>query len=280
MHLALLGAVPEDIDQLTYRWVHVVAGVLWIGILYFFNWVNGAFVATLDAETKRKVLPELMPRALFWFRWGALVTWLSGVSLLMAMYYMGKWGNLLFDNLSPLSEQTKPQMSQWIWAFAGLFIGFALYDLMFKALGALGALGHAVGVVLWGAAAVGFAVLIQDQLDFSNRAAFIHVGALFGTVMAANVWMRIWPAQRRILKAVAAGATPEPRDAANAAQRSKHNTYMSVALLLLMVSVNQGTLLGAEPTWGWLAGILAVAFVGTFAVYSSVPLVKGIAAEG
>lgn len=276
MPLALLGAIPEDIDQLTYRWFHVVAGVLWIGLLYFFNWVNGAFVATLDAETKRKVLPELMPRALFWFRWSALVTWLTGVSLLMAMYYMGKWGNLLFDPLSEFASEPKPHISQWIWAFALLFVGFALYDLMFKLLGALGEAGHALGVLLWGAASVGFALLLKEQFEFSNRAAFIHVGALFGTTMVANVWMRIWPCQRRILAAVKAGVAPAPMDPATAGQRSKHNTYMSVALLLLMVSVNQGTLLGAEPTGAWLAGILTIAFIGCFTVYKSVPLVKGI----
>jgi len=273
MTIALLSGVPEDIDQLMYRWVHVLAGVLWIGILYFFNWINGAFIATLDAETKRKVIPELMPRALFWFRWSALVTWLTGVSLLMVKYYMGKWGNFLFDPLSDFASEPKPEAGQWIWAFALLVVGFALYDVLFKLLGSK---GHALGVLLWGAAAVGFSVLLKDSFEFSGRAVFIHVGALFGTTMAANVWMRIWPAQRRIITAVKNGDKPDPKDAAVAGQRSKHNTYMSVALLLFMVSVDQGTLHGAEPTWAWIAGILALTFVGTFAIYKSVPNVKGM----
>ena len=78
----------DGLDQITYRWIHVIAGVLWIGILYFFNWINGAFHGPRSTpKTKRKVVPELMPRALFWFRWGAAFTWLTGVALLMKLYY-------------------------------------------------------------------------------------------------------------------------------------------------------------------------------------------------
>src|SRR5262249_48686712 len=77
-----------------FRWIHVVAGVAWIGHLYFFNWVNAHFVATMDADTKKKVVPELMPRALFWFRWGAAFTWATGLLLAGLVYYMGTnlWG--------------------------------------------------------------------------------------------------------------------------------------------------------------------------------------------
>src|SRR5437762_12873966 len=77
-----------------FRWIHVVAGVLWIGLLYFFNWVNAGFAPTMDADTKKKVVPELMPRALFWFRWGAAFTWITGVLLAILVYYHG---GLLLD---------------------------------------------------------------------------------------------------------------------------------------------------------------------------------------
>src|SRR6266850_7047972 len=73
-----------------FRWFHVLAGIIWIGLLWFFNWVNANFAPTMDAETKKKVVPELMPRALFWFRWGAAFTWLTGVFLLLLVYYHGK----------------------------------------------------------------------------------------------------------------------------------------------------------------------------------------------
>ena len=71
-----------------FRWMHVFVGIIWIGLLYFFNWVNGPFAAKLDGATKKTVVPELMPRALFWFRWGAAWTWITGVLLLALVYYM------------------------------------------------------------------------------------------------------------------------------------------------------------------------------------------------
>ena len=76
--------------QLIFRWAHVVAGIIWIGHLYFFNWVNGPLQAKLDGPTKKLVVPELMPRALYWFRWGAAYTWITGVLLLGMVYYMGE----------------------------------------------------------------------------------------------------------------------------------------------------------------------------------------------
>src|SRR5687767_10468512 len=75
--------------QLLARWIHVVAGVIWIGHLYFFNWVNAHFAKVLDGPTKKIVVPELMPRALYWFRWGAVWTWVSGFVLAGLIYYMG-----------------------------------------------------------------------------------------------------------------------------------------------------------------------------------------------
>src|SRR5438876_1048897 len=83
-----------DFLQVLFRWIHVVAGITWIGHLYFFNWVNAQFAPTLDAETKKKVVPELMPRALYWFRWGAAYTWVTGVLLLLIVYYHG---GIMFD---------------------------------------------------------------------------------------------------------------------------------------------------------------------------------------
>ena len=73
-----------------FRWLHVFAGITWIGHLYFFNWVNGPLQAKLDGPTKKVVVPELMPRALYWFRWGAAYTWFTGVLLLMLVYYAGQ----------------------------------------------------------------------------------------------------------------------------------------------------------------------------------------------
>ena len=73
-----------------FRWLHIFAGIIWIGHLYFFNWVNGPLQTKLDGPTKKAVVPELMPRALYWFRWGAAYTWFTGVLLLMMIYYHGQ----------------------------------------------------------------------------------------------------------------------------------------------------------------------------------------------
>ena len=180
----LAEAMP--LVELGDRWIHFVAGVVWIGLLYFFNWVNSAFAPTMDGETKRKVVPELMPRALWWFRWGAAVTWITGVMLMFIVYYHGNAGYLLNDG-------SKPEAMQWLPGFAGLFVGFVVYDVLFKAL----AKQQAVGTIVWGGVAVAFAWYLSSMADFSSRAVLIHVAALFGTAMAANVWMRIWPAQQR-----------------------------------------------------------------------------------
>src|SRR5438132_5380239 len=71
------------------RWIHVVAGIAWIGHLYFFNFVNSQLAKTYDADSKKKVVPELMPRALYFFRWGAMYTWVTGILLMGLVYYMG-----------------------------------------------------------------------------------------------------------------------------------------------------------------------------------------------
>lgn len=251
-----------DLSTLAVRWIHVIAGVLWIGLLYFFNWVNSAFAPTMDAETKKKVVPELMPRALYWFRWGAAFTWVAGVLLLFMVYYHGAY---LLEN------GAKPGAGDWLPAFIGLLVGFVVYDLLFKAL----AKQHAVAVVIWGVLAVAFAWYCREMAGFSMRAMYIHVGALFGTSMAANVWMRIWPAQKRIITAIKNGQAPDPADGALAGLRSKHNTYMSVPLLLLMVSPDQSAITSIEEWYIVLPVILVVGFVLTYLIYGKAKTVPG-----
>ena len=255
-------------SELFLRWVHIVAGVIWIGHLYFFNFVNANFAPTMDGETKKKVVPQLMPRALFWFRWGAAWTWLTGFALLFLVYYQGYSGSNLVD----LNRHSDPVTAMtWLPAFLGLFVGFLVYDLLFKAL----AKQHNVAVVLWGLVAIGFGLGLYEVLHYSQRAAYIHVGALFGTAMAANVWMRIWPAQRRIITAVKEDKTPDAADPALAGLRSKHNTYMSVPLLLFMLLPDQIGKVADIPVYGLLPGILIVAFGATWWIYGKAKTVQG-----
>lgn len=251
--------------ELVLRWAHVVAGVIWIGLLYFFNFVNSGFAPTMDAETKKKVVPQLMPRALFWFRWGAAWTWILGLLLLFLVYYHGYKGSNLVSGQVPVTAMT------WLPAFLGLFVGFLVYDLLFKAL----AKQHSVAVVLWGLVALGYGWALLEFADFSQRAAYIHVGALFGTSMAANVWMRIWPAQKRIITAVKEGRSPDAADPAVAGLRSKHNTYMSVPLLLLMLLPDQIGKVAELQYLVLLPGILVVGFGVTWWIYGKAKTVQG-----
>jgi len=103
------------------RWVHILAVILWIGHLYFFNFVNGPLAAKLDGPTKKSVVPELMPRALYWFRWGAAWTWLTGFLMLLIVYYMNK-----------LAVDTKEFTTGGIVMIIVTFLAVFIYDALFK----------------------------------------------------------------------------------------------------------------------------------------------------
>ncbi len=263
-----------------FRWSHFVAGVIWIGHLYFFNWVNAHFQGKMDAPTKQKVNPELLPRALYWFRWGAAITWITGFVLLFALYYHGP--NLIDRaTLTPdleaqlLKANGLPLPKTWLPGFLSLIVGFVIYDPLFKLLKTGNQ--QVIGAILWGAILIGIGCLLQSTSHFSGRAVLIHIGAILGTVMAANVWMRIWPAQRRILTAVKAGQAVDAQDVARAGARSRQNTYMSVPLLLLMVSWHETVLIGGNPLqWQMVvAFVFAIAFLATWLLYRKAAKVPG-----
>ena len=114
-----------------FKWLHIIAGITWIGLLYFFNFINGHVAATMDGETKKKVVPELMPRTLYWFRWGAAWTWVTGIILLYVIFWAGSLsmgesaGNTMF------AAETEVTM----WAHIMLLVTFVavfIYDFLYK----------------------------------------------------------------------------------------------------------------------------------------------------
>jgi uncharacterized membrane protein len=239
--------------EILFRWIHVVAGIAWIGHLYFFNFVNSQVAKTYDADSKRKVVPQLMPRALYWFRWGAAWTWISGFLLAGLVYYMS-------PNLLP------PDSAMSMTAGVGLSLVlivavFFVYDALWKAMAAKEQAGIVVSAVLVAIVAWGMSRV------FAPRAVWIHVGMLFGTVMAMNVWMRIWPAQRKIIAAIGSGAAPETALVSMATLRSKHNTYMSVPLVLLMVSNHYPTVYGRGAGWVILLALVLAGWALTKWLY-------------
>jgi uncharacterized membrane protein len=245
-----------------FRWFHVVFGILWIGLLFFFNWVNSGFAPTMDAETKKKVVPELMPRTLFWFRWGAAFTWITGVLLVLLVYYHG---DLLFD---------PGKSGHWglmtLIMLAVVFLGVFVYDRL-----ASGPLKDLQTMFIAGLVIVFIVLCLMDYVaGWSYRGYAIHLGAMFGTMMAFNVWFRIWPAQRTIITATKEGTAPDPALAAMAGLRSKHNTYMAVPLVFMMTSQHATWAAGSLGPL-WLTIIVAAGWFGTTHIYGRAAKVKG-----
>jgi uncharacterized membrane protein len=252
----------SEVLQAHIRWIHIAAGIVWIGLLYFFNFVNAPFAATMDGPTKQKVVPELMPRALYWFRWGAAWTWVTGVLLLLLVFWHG---GLMF-------EPGYGSVGGGIVMVLVAFLAAVVYDALAKS---------GLGKNLQALAAVGFVLVIVIVLGFvavgfGYRAYVIHTGTMFGTIMAYNVWMRIWPAQRQIITATKQGAAPDAALVAQAGARSRHNTYLSVPLVWTMINSHTGALF-ASHTAGLLS-LFAAILIGwglVYLLYSKAATIKG-----
>ncbi|HSF17132.1 MAG TPA: urate hydroxylase PuuD [Vicinamibacteria bacterium] len=251
-----------------FRWMHIFVGILWIGHLYYFNFVNGQMAAKLDAAAKKAVVPELMPRALFWFRWGAAWTWITGVLLLLVVYYHG--GQALAAGAS------------WgvgpIVMVAVTFLGVFVYDAIWRSGLAANVRGAVIVTFLLLSVVVALFVYFGE---FSYRGTLIHTGALFGSSMAFNVWYRIWPAQQKIIRAIKKGEAPEPALAALAGLRSKHNTYMSLPLFWAMIGQHTTYFAGGnlgipgELYWVFWLVIIALGWHIIFQCYKKAGKVPG-----
>ena len=219
-----------------FKWLHVLAGIMWIGLLYFFNFVNTAFAPTMDGDTKKKVVPELMPRTLYWFRMGAAWTWGTGIVLLFVIYY---YGGMMPENFTSDGDTPANMFIHILLLFT--FVAVFLYDAIYKS--SLASNVRAVTIVSF-LLITAYVFAMQKLGGFGYRAVNIHLGALFGTIMAFNVWFRIWPAQQKIITAIKNGDAPDGDLLALAGLRSKHNTYMSVPLVWTMHNEHHAALSG------------------------------------
>ena len=242
--------------NLALRWFHVFAGILWIGQTFFFTWLDGRFnkedkvwmVHSGGFYTVDKLkVPQQLPATLHWFKWEAALTWLSGFVLLNLMYYHG--GLMVDPDVANLGVWTAAGIG-----IASLVVGWVVYDLLWLSpLARNEAAGGAISYLIL----VGVTYGLSQTL--SGRAAYMHVGALMGTIMAANVWMRILPAQRQLIAAVKAGTAPDLTLAARAKQRSKHNTFMVIPVVLIMLSNHYPVATyGNRNGWIILAALLLV----------------------
>jgi uncharacterized membrane protein len=223
------------------RWFHVFAGIMWVGQTYYFTWLDAQF-GKLERQSaaatpavwmvhsggfytveKQKSL-GVSAAQVRWFRWEALMTWLGGVALLVLVYYLGS--GLIDPDVADISKGTGVAIG--VGALVG---GWLIYDVAARSPLIRSQRAFAVFALVM-TAGVSFGLLHV----FSGRAAYIHMGAIFGTIMTWNVWSQILPAQRKM---VAAAANGEKFDAALSAQaklRSKHNTFMAVPVVFLMLS--------------------------------------------
>jgi uncharacterized membrane protein len=250
-----------DYLSLFARWMHILAGIMWIGLLYFFNFVNGPFAATMDGDTKKKVIPELAPRALYFFRWGAAWTWFWGIILLGLVYEMGK---------TYLTDPATGTMGGALVLWSFLIVPF-IYDAIAKSAIAK---NPKVFAILCGILVVAIVWILENSCGFGYRGSAMYVGAMFGTTMAYNVWFRIWPGQQKIITGVKTGNPADASIVALAGTRSKHNTYMSVPLVWTMVNVHSVALAGSM-NWLTMAIVIFVGWMAANGLYKRAGKVKG-----
>ena len=256
--------------NLILRWTHVFAGIMWVGTTYYFTWLDArlteeekAAVNTGNAAqvwmvhsggfyvVERRKVPDLVSRTLHWFKWEAGTTWLSGFALLIVVYYLGG-GALIDHDVRDISLGAAVGIG-----IAVIVVGWLAYDLLM--LSPLGRNELLFAVIAY-ALIVGLAFSLTQV--FSGRAAYIHVGATLGTIMAANVWMRILPAQKKMIAALKEGRKPDERLAAQAKLRSKQNTFMAVPVVFIMISNHfPGVSYGERYNWAILAVLVLAGWI-------------------
>ena len=260
--------IPFLVDwlNLLVRWGHMVAGISWIGTSFYF--------IALDLSLKRRaalpqgvygeawevhgggfyhvqkylVAPGEMPPDLIWFKWEAYLTWVTGFGLLCVQYYWNAGAFLIDKSVMPLVPSEAVVIS-----ILSLVAGWLIYDRLCKSAIGQNTLVLAILLFILIVAASAFFSTV-----FSGRGALIHVGAFVGTIMAVNVFGIIIPNQKKITASLLAGEAPDPRLGAMGKQRSVHNNYLTLPVLIMMVSNHYPMLTGHPHPWLIVALILVI----------------------
>jgi len=246
--------------NLIFRWAHVFSAILWVGTTYYFTWLDGQ-MRKMQARSSTGESGELWmlhsggfytvvrqktlgvpPGELHWFRFEALSTFLTGFILLNLVYYHG---GLMVDALNP---RVSPIVASLI-GLSTLVFGWIVYDVMVRT--ALSRNDPIFGTTAFVLVLATLALLMQYV---SARAAYIHIGALFGTIMTTNVWMRILPPQRKMVAAAVKGETFDPALAIGPKLRSKHNTFLAVPTTFIMISNHFPTATYGNHYAVWILG--------------------------
>ena len=267
-----MEAYIVDWLSLLTRWLHLISGIAWIGASFYFVMLDNSLSQPKNPDdTKRGVFGELwavhgggfyvsqkfltgpkgepLTENLHWSKWEAYTTWLSGIALLALIYWLGASSYLIDRSVMPLSPPAAIAIS-----VASLAGGWLVYDGLCRLLeGKENVLAALVFVFIMACAWALFHV-------FSARAAYIHVGAIIGTIMVANVFFHIIPGQKRMVADIRAARDPDPRPGIIGKQRSVHNTYFTLPVLFVMIS-NHYPMTYSQPQ-GWLVlGVIMLAGV-------------------
>jgi uncharacterized membrane protein len=254
--------------NLILRWAHMVVGIGWIGTSFYFIALDLGLRKEKQAPAgvfgdqwqvhgggfyhvrKFTVAPPQLPEHLVWFRWEAYLTWATGFGLLIVQYYWNARAYLIDPTVMDLTPTAAIAIS-----VATLVAGWLIYDLICRS---------PVGERPVLLSAVVFALIVAASYAlsqvFSGRGAFIHVGSLVGTIMAANVFLVIIPNQKKMVAQLIAGQEPDPKYGAIGKQRSVHNNYLTLPVLLMMVS-NHYPMLYSHP-YSWLVVALIIVVGG------------------
>lgn len=263
----------RELLDLVARWIHVIAGIMWIGNSLLFNWLDRNLEKPTAEEKreaeasgevlegriwllhsggfydvkKKQLAPGQLPAALHWFKWQNFTAWASGIALLVIVYYMG--GGALLVDASVAKVGVPVAIGIGVTSIA---VSWFFYDLLWLSpLKNKPAIATAISFLYVGALAYGLTHAL------SGRAAFIHVGVILGTVMTGNVWFVIVPSQRELVSATQEGRAQDPAIGARAKQRSIHNNYMTFPLLFVMISNHFPSTYGSHVNW-LILGVLAV----------------------
>jgi uncharacterized membrane protein len=255
--------------NLLVRWLHIITGIAWIGASFYFVWLDNTIRPPAPGSElaekgvagelwavhgggfynpqKYLVAPAELPKELHWFKWEAYSTWLSGFALLFIVYYLNAQAMMVDRSVADLSSWQAVGIG-----LGSLVAGWWVYDLLCKS--PLGKNDLAFGLVIF-AFLVGASYVLTHLL--SGRAAYLHIGAMIGTIMVANVAHVIIPGQRKMVNAMMAGQQPDPAYGIKAKQRSVHNNYFTLPVLFLMISNHYAMTYRHAHAWAVLAVIMA-----------------------
>lgn len=254
--------------NLVIRFAHLITGIAWVGASFYFVWLDNHLETPPQEKAdkgiggdlwaihgggfyevaKYKLAPPKMPATLHWFKWEAYTTWITGFLLLSLMFYVGAESYLIDKRVADLTQ----------WQAIGLglgsiVVGVGIYELLVRT--KLRNHGIILGLILF---VVATALSYGLTQVFSARGAYMHMGAIIGTIMAGNVFFGIMPSQRALVKAVEEGKAPDPAFGLNAKVRSTHNTYTTLPIIFIMISNHYPMTFNHSANWLVLMAIILI----------------------